>query len=456
MKEPLKRLSQYVGVSSKEFLNRGIFNPSINGDTDLFIDPRLLHKSKFKKFSEDAANEYKLYYEELAIKVKVILKVNNKQTRDKMKKNLAKDLSAPDLEGLMLGYASHNPGRGVTGTSAISIMNNAIELYENYDGDSTIFSLLNLLTEGIGADYIGDITSQIIRKQIYQFTEEVAKDMGINTELFKIEGIEYFLPVHPDPPLRKRIPILIVPNDILSQLPADANFDYVFENFINDNDVIRSDVNKKIGTIFKTYEEKADRQKQVFDLIKNNKDINSTLLDFVKQIEAEPYNFDKDRKNIYLAEKLRDIFDFTVIKKSVDNNIENIIDTIVKEFAKYISNDNDVKRLFLWKDENRYQPEIYWQKVFQIFVYLYLEYNNIDLSPETATGKGFIDFKISRGSTTRILIEMKLSKNLKFKEGLTKQLEAYKTCFNNVKRSYFIYIDLEKDFSCSNQKNRLF
>jgi hypothetical protein len=452
MKKPLKRLSQYVGISANVFLKRGLFNPSVDGDTDLFIDPRLLSKSKFKIFKEDAINEYNRYYEELAKKIKFILKIKDKKTREKMKENLAEDLSAPDLEGLMLGYAGHNPGRGATGSYTKAILNNAFEIYENYDGDSTIFSLLNLLTEGIGADYIGDITSQIIRKQIYKFTENISKTMKISTELFIIEGEKYQLPLHPDPPVKKRIPILIVPNDILSQLPTDANFDYVFGGFLNDNDKIRSNVNKKIATIFSTYEDKVNRQKHIFQLVKEDKDLNDVLLEYVSKIESDSYNFNKDNKGIYDSEKLRELLNFNKLEKLKKDSTENIVDKVVKEFQKYISNDNDLKRLLLWKNENKCQPESHWQKIFQLFSYLYLEYNNIDLSPETSTNKGFVDFKLSRGSNERILIEMKLSKNLKFKNGLTKQLEEYKTCFNNVKKSYYIYIDLEKDFSISNQK----
>ena len=128
MKKPLKRLSQYVGIPASEFLKKGLFNPSVDGDTDLFIDPRLLHKSKFKIFKEYAVNAYNLYYEELAKKIKLILKVDNNKTKEKMKINLTKELSAPDLEGLMLGYAGHHLGRGATGTYARAIMNNALEI----------------------------------------------------------------------------------------------------------------------------------------------------------------------------------------------------------------------------------------------------------------------------------------------------------------------------------------
>lgn len=102
MQKPLKRLSQYVGISASIFLRNWVFNPSIDADTDLFIDPRLLRKSKFKIFKEDATNEYNHYFEELAKKINFILKIENEKTMEKVKVNLAKILSAPDLEGLLL------------------------------------------------------------------------------------------------------------------------------------------------------------------------------------------------------------------------------------------------------------------------------------------------------------------------------------------------------------------
>ena len=164
-----------------------------------------------------------------------------------MKKQLVSFLKAKELDGLCLGYANGHPGSGLGEKYATAIMNNALELYENFkDGDTIAFSLLHLLTEGIGADYIGDITAQIIKEQIYKYTEMQAKEMQIPTEIFKdlIIGKVFSLPVHPNP-FKKRIPILFVPKSILSSLPVDANLEYVFNGYISDNDNIRNTTNFK-------------------------------------------------------------------------------------------------------------------------------------------------------------------------------------------------------------------
>lgn len=455
MKKQLIRLSEKLNIKASEFTKRGVLNPSVNGDTELFIDPRLLKKSKCKIFNEVANKSYCSYFEDLAEKVKATINTQNTATKEKMRKNLIKYLEAPDLDGLCLGYADGNPGRGVAGKNANLIMENAIELYEN-SSNPIVFSLLHLLTAGIGADYIGDITSQIIRKQIYEYTELSAKEIGLRTEEFELDSIKYMLPKHPSPPKKKRrTPILLVPMDILNPLPVEANFDAIFNGFLDDNELIRTGVNQNIAAILQNNEEKKDKQEKIFNLIKQRSEISKILGDYVEKLEAHSYNYDMDKKGFFLRDKLSELVDFEKFSKPQSDDFESVVDTAINEFKKFIDKDNDAKRLLLWKNDSKHQPETFWQKMFQIFVHLYLEKNNIDLSPEPATGVGFVDFKASKGSEKRILVEMKLSKNVKFKEGLTNQLEAYKECFNNMKKSYYIYIDLEKDPAKSNQKRAM-
>jgi hypothetical protein len=49
-----------------------------------------------------------------------------------------------------------------------------------------------------------------------------------------------------------------------------------------------------------------------------------------------------------------------------------------------------------------------------------------DVSPETNDGRGPVDFKISRGSQDKTLVEFKLASNSKLKQNLENQVEVYK------------------------------
>ena len=52
----------------------------------------------------------------------------------------------------------------------------------------------------------------------------------------------------------------------------------------------------------------------------------------------------------------------------------------------------------------------------------YCQSNNIDISREPQTGRGPADFKLSRGHNERVVVEVKLSSNGGYLDGLTAQL----------------------------------
>jgi hypothetical protein len=59
-----------------------------------------------------------------------------------------------------------------------------------------------------------------------------------------------------------------------------------------------------------------------------------------------------------------------------------------------------------------------------------------------------VDFKVSRGSKDKTLIEFKLAKNAKLKQGLEKQVKIYEAA-NRIEQSlkvifYFTYAELSK------------
>ena len=69
----------------------------------------------------------------------------------------------------------------------------------------------------------------------------------------------------------------------------------------------------------------------------------------------------------------------------------------------------------------------------------YCQANNIDPSREVETGRGPVDFKFSSGHNYRALIEMKLAKSTKLKQGFEKQLPAYLKA-QQIKHGYYVVI----------------
>lgn len=62
-------------------------------------------------------------------------------------------------------------------------------------------------------------------------------------------------------------------------------------------------------------------------------------------------------------------------------------------------------------------PEAVAQDLFKAIAYSYCDANDLDITPEAETGKGQVDFKLSRG-TDRAIVEVKKSTNGKPDRGV--------------------------------------
>ena len=444
-RKKIKKYSEFIGIDSNEFKKRNILDPTINSDMPLFIDPRLLKYSQYEIFHK-ASITFDEFYLELANMIRHYIKISDIKIKQKMQKNIIKRLSAPEPNGLCLGYSKNDTnGQGVGKVNAKLLFNNVVEMYTMLPTiGSTVFSLLGLLTEGIGADYIGDITANIIWNELCCFTQNISKDMGLNVREYVLRDHKFYLPMHPNATEKNNFPILFVPKDILTDLPKDADFEYVFNGYTNENEGIRGGVNDKISEILKSDLKKADKQKEIFKLIKENDEQIEDVIRYLKSVKGEIYNYNEDHKNIFLRENIIGYLKFEDLKIRGQNELQ-IIDFIIRKFENFIRHNNKLKRELLWNNKKS-KKESVWQQVFHVYIDVFLSLNNIDVIPERETQSGPVDFCFSKGNKIRVLVELKLSTNDPEK-GLAKQLERYKECMENVKAAYFICFNVHKDKS---------
>lgn len=446
MKRHYTSLAEYFEISPKSFAEVGVLNTLVDRDILLFIDPRLLKKSKYEIFNTKAANTYETFYKNLAGHIKAYLNISDEKIRIKAKQNIIKKLTATEPVGLGLGYSKNDTnGQGVGTFNAEVLFKNALDIYKCVpDLGEEAFSLLNILSEGIGADYIGDITANIILEELASFTENMAKKLNLPIIEFNIKGNTYMLPKHPNSTAKKVYPVLLVPKDILSDLPKEVDMEDVLEGYVDKNQKIRTEVDEKILNILKQeHLNKVDKQAKIFDLFKDDPELISQLATYMSSLDGNQYDFKKDSRCVVLRDRLLDYLKDVDFKIETKNNLE-IIDYIVQRFEKFLANNNKLKRELLWKNDTEHNPETAWQQVFHTYIYEYLEQNNINVEQERETNSGPVDFCFSQGSKLRVLIEFKLSINSPIK-GLTKQLEKYKECTDNIKAAYFICINVHKE-----------
>lgn len=115
----------------------------------------------------------------------------------------------------------------------------------------------------------------------------------------------------------------------------------------------------------------------------------------------------------------------TAKEDEITEQTKSVIEVVreaILEFKHAIEHNG--KHSLLWNDTKVPRNEKTIQDVFDITTKSLFLAQNIDLSSESKSGRGFVDFKCSRGKE-RVLIETKLAKHKKIKAGLSNQLVHY-------------------------------
>jgi hypothetical protein len=108
---------------------------------------------------------------------------------------------------------------------------------------------------------------------------------------------------------------------------------------------------------------------------------------------------------------------------------------LVEQF-RHMVEDRNMWRL-LWNNATP-RPESSSQELFEAIASSYCRANNLDITPEADTGRGWVDFKFSAGFSARLLVELKLSSNTRLVHGYETQLQLYKLAEETTNALYLI------------------
>lgn len=145
---------------------------------------------------------------------------------------------------------------------------------------------------------------------------------------------------------------------------------------------------------------------------------------YLKPLEAKPF------RPLLFSNR---ILSFVKLKK--------VVNRILSQFQDQVENKGLWKEL--WDDKGKQRKEKTAQKLFFTVAYNYCKANNIDLTPEADAGNGPVDFKLSHGFDSKIVVEVKLSTNSHLVQGYKKQLEIYKRA-DDTDEGIFLLVDVGK------------
>lgn len=439
----MKYFSQYYDISTNG--SESWFDLRLDKDTHLYIDPFLVFRTKIPLFkgSREKFREFFKAALELVFESK-----RNSNALEQLEENV---LWFPEPMEIRLGVSEGKygagPGKNFSKACTKALIKLASRGYKELDN----FEKIQIFSSRIGADGISDTTANILKEELIQYTQEVCRELSIPTSLHRVrQAIFDFedrrwhhsisdLPVNP---CLDDTGVILVPKEFLCTTHAinsDGFSEYVLGK---KSSKLRTELNYEIEKSLDrtTIIEIAEKYPEwVEEYIKNRENDESIT----------PYNLEQDEKNLYRpqkeAYKFVDTHKLSTLSASTDDEFNRCVESIISQFSLYVEEQGGYK--LLWNDvseeSNDSEPiprhESAVQCLFLGIISSYCQANNVNLSREVETGRGPVDFEFSSGHRYRALIEMKLAKSSKLKQGFEHQLPAYLKA-QQVKHGYYVVI----------------
>ncbi|MPZ39525.1 MAG: hypothetical protein GEU95_16000 [Rhizobiales bacterium] len=424
--------STYFGTDSAALETAGFIDPFLDVDVPLFIDPVLLEKSSNEQVRTGGIATFRDHFEDF---VRLLAISNNENDAAWKGARRLLDLREPPENGL--GYG----GSGRSGSSRPkdireAIMRTSKEIIELGAKDPEMISLMGFFEEEVGPDTISDFTTRVIIDVLGTITEEFCVAHGVpvldcavggghNLPMFKnSRGVE--------------APLVLVPRDIVRELPVANDWSDI-EKAAMLNAQIRDRVNRLLGGLAQPTI--ADRKRALRAAAMGSAEDFNRFLATVKE-NVSSYDPNLDALGYY---RLKEIFanGFEGLKQPLPYDlatgpaeIMRLVNDTIELFQRHVEKGNLWEELWIHDKPKKERAS---QLIYYAIADAFCKANNIDISPEANMGGGPIDFKFSKGYSSRVLVEMKRSSG-SVVHGYEKQLEFYKDA-SQTDFAVFVVID---------------
>ncbi len=307
------RISDLLGVSNEQLQKEGAFDGFVDLDSQFHIDPFLLRHTKTPEMKDSYAR-FKAHFKEV-----IKLLEHSTDSHDRFFREAKKRLIFKEKDDIHLGYCNKsNPGKGIGPGLAQNIATDAKKIVDAGVKDPTIFELIGLLEEGIGADRISDMTAKIIYIDLLVFSERVARNLKMKTYKKRLGDTDFLIPYNP----KTGRSIVMIPKDVLRHLPVALDWDEI-DTVCSYNDELRHRVNSMIGKTWKEAQAKHNK-KEIKDAILNYPNVLKNLIRLYEEKKGKEYDFKQDPEGLLIW--------YDISKKYVEDNPLDLLN--LKSIAK--------------------------------------------------------------------------------------------------------------------------
>lgn len=411
-------ITDHFGINKTAFAETGALDTILDVDSLYFLDPKSLKATKVPEFSHS--------YARLETNFENVLKLmQQSRGNDIFWQKAYQLLPQGELKGLNLGYStSSTKGSGFGPKHKRIALRTAKQIVDAGIEDPVFFELLGVFQKGIGPDRISDLVCLIIAADIIAYSERVFASLGLNhttvykRKLFKVPRNPY-----------SGEPVLVLPQELLRDLPIANDWSDI-DAICSHNQALRDEVNAIIGSTWKKATSKSKDKDVLKRLLLQKPDLLKDMVNLYKQKDAKPYNFTDDPAGeLIWYEAGKSIAEAFPLKLSgTPTSTDGLIDMvreIVLHFKQLVENNGQYELLYRDNKCTKHKPERAAQKLFFAVADAYCKANDVDISPETHSGRGSVDFKFSRGYSARVIVETKLTSNGSLVHGYETQISEY-------------------------------
>lgn len=389
---------------SKERMNEvGVFDVFLDMDSPFFINIKRLQNCKIPEFTHSYEKINARFHD-----IGILLKMS--KPGSKLYKGAFKKFNFTEVNGINLGFASGKYGAGFGKHLRTEILKDAYEIIQSGSTQPEIFHLVSLFEDNVGPDRLSDMIAGIILSDIISYTQRIYSELKITAENYPNYKFESGIAINP----YKNMPLLLLPESILHELPIAKCWDDI-ERVCAENEAIRAEINEMVSEEWNklsAHDKKAYLREQVF----KDPDKLSHIIDAYKQDEIEACNLYRTPE--YTTNYLKATYKMpeTVATTSYDAAMD-----ILENFKQWVEFHRGSSVI---NGVSQKPSEKLVQKMIHAVAQMFCDKFNWDFSPEVDSGRGPVDFKISRG-IDKTVIELKLTSNRECVHGLEVQIEEY-------------------------------
>ena len=410
---------------------KGVFDALLDEDSPFFINLKRLQSCKVPEF----ANSYERINNYFA-KIGLLLKAS--KPGDKLYRSACKLFHFPEVNGVNLGFSSGRSGNGFGIILEKQVIIDAYQIIQAGSEQPEIFHLTSLFEENVGPDRLSDMIARLVEEDIFAYSKRIIAELGITD----ITHPQYeFSNGIPKNPYKQNTPILLLPVEILHELPIARDWSDI-DRVMQENEAIRNEINDLVGEKWKDLAIREKKQYLLEWLFKHPDRLHPVVESYRRSTVA-PYNVFTNIDYL-IAVMLNEL----PVQKEQNVSSFKAAHHIVAIYKKWVEYHKGSEVL---ADVTSKKGEKIVQKTLFASAMNYCDINNMDISPESNAGRGPVDFKISRGND-KTVIEIKLTSNADCVHGISVQIEEYAKS-ENTEQKIFVLIDNGVDSSVSLQDN---